>query len=224
MPLNTESASQRSWPTPVLRDVALGGAGEPDGGDDGQKSGDERVVGGFMATSVPVPVPVPMADPASFILQSPVLPTLYSRRTAASTRATPTWRAIAAAESPLSWQCRRAACAQVVGRFHPLRHRATIVPMPEPTAHIPATRDEELLCCLGPAFPALAGSDPDRVARIRDEVASGFAALTDVAHAVSIFGSARHHPPMRPVRDRPPYRPLRCFNAVRCWSGPQRMV
>lgn len=75
--------------------------------------------------------------------------------------------------------------------------------MPEPTAHIPATRDEELLCCLGPGFPALAGSDPDRVARIRDEVASGFAALTDVAHAVSIFGSARtpaDHPYYRLAR------------------------
>lgn len=66
--------------------------------------------------------------------------------------------------------------------------------MSEPTAHTPATRDEELLCCLGPGFPALAGSDPDRVARIRDEVASGFAALTDVTNAVSIFGSARTPP------------------------------
>ena len=60
--------------------------------------------------------------------------------------------------------------------------------------HIPATCDEELLCCLGPNYPALAGSDPDRVARIRDEVAYGFSALTDVAHAVSIFGSARTRP------------------------------
>jgi uncharacterized protein (TIGR00730 family) len=63
--------------------------------------------------------------------------------------------------------------------------------MAEPTAHIPATCDEELLCSLGPGFPLLAASDPDRVARIRDEVASGFAMLTDVAQAVSIFGSAR---------------------------------
>lgn len=66
--------------------------------------------------------------------------------------------------------------------------------MPEPTTRIPATCDEELLCCLGPNFPALTGSDPDRVARIRDEVAYGFAALQDVAHAVSIFGSARTPP------------------------------
>ena len=66
--------------------------------------------------------------------------------------------------------------------------------MSEPTPHIPATCDEELLCGLGPGFPPLAASDPDRVARIRDEVASGFAMLTDVAHAVSIFGSARTPP------------------------------
>jgi uncharacterized protein (TIGR00730 family) len=72
--------------------------------------------------------------------------------------------------------------------------------MPEPTVPVPATHDEDLLCCLGPGFPALAGSDPDRVARIRDEVAVGFAALTDVAHAVSIFGSARTPP------DHPSYR------------------
>ena len=36
--------------------------------------------------------------------------------------------------------------------------------MYESAAHIPATCDEELLCCLGPNYPALAGSDPDRVA------------------------------------------------------------
>ncbi|KKC04331.1 TIGR00730 family Rossman fold protein [Mycobacterium nebraskense] len=66
--------------------------------------------------------------------------------------------------------------------------------MQQSTAHICTTCDEELLCCLGPGFPALAGSDPGRVARIRDEVAHGFAALTDVAHAVSFFGSARTPP------------------------------
>jgi uncharacterized protein (TIGR00730 family) len=56
---------------------------------------------------------------------------------------------------------------------------------------IPATTDEELLCHLGAGYPAFADSDPVRVARIRDEVAYGFAALSDVEHAVSIFGSAR---------------------------------
>ena len=77
---------------------------------------------------------------------------------------------------------------------HRRSRRGTIVRMYESAAHIPATCDEELLCCLGPNYPALAGSDPDRVARIRDEVAYGFSALTDVAHAVSIFGSARTRP------------------------------
>ncbi|MHA7653701.1 LOG family protein [Mycobacterium sp. ML4] len=66
--------------------------------------------------------------------------------------------------------------------------------MRESRAPVPATCDEELLSCLGPGFPALAGSDPDRVARIRDEVAQGFAALADVTHAVSFFGSARTPP------------------------------
>lgn len=66
--------------------------------------------------------------------------------------------------------------------------------MLEHTGHAPATCDEELLCCLGPGFPPLVGTDPDRVARIRDEVASGFAALTDVAQAVSIFGSTATPP------------------------------
>lgn len=66
--------------------------------------------------------------------------------------------------------------------------------MQQSTAHICTTCDEELLCCLGPGFPALAGSDPHRVARIRDEVAHGFAALADVTRAVSFFGSARTPP------------------------------
>lgn len=69
--------------------------------------------------------------------------------------------------------------------------------MPSPPAAqplIPATADEELLCCLGPGYPDFADSDPDRVARIRDEVAYGFSALAGVAHAVSIFGSARTTP------------------------------
>ncbi len=64
---------------------------------------------------------------------------------------------------------------------------------------IPATTDEELLCCLGPRYPAFADSDPARVARINEEVAYGFAALSDVTHAVSIFGSART------ARDHPHY-------------------
>lgn len=60
-----------------------------------------------------------------------------------------------------------------------------------PASPQPATVDEDLLSCVGPNFPTLKGSDPERVARIRDEVARGFSALADVEHAVSIFGSAR---------------------------------
>lgn len=71
----------------------------------------------------------------------------------------------------------------------------------------PVTCDEELLCCVGPDFPPLAGTDPQRVARIRDEVAGGFAALADVAQAVSIFGSARTTP------DHPHYRLARLLAA-----------
>ncbi|MBU3751224.1 MAG: TIGR00730 family Rossman fold protein [Mycobacterium sp.] len=57
--------------------------------------------------------------------------------------------------------------------------------------HVPATADEELLCCLGPGYPHFADNDPERVMRIRDEVSSGFTALASVSNAVSIFGSAR---------------------------------
>lgn len=58
----------------------------------------------------------------------------------------------------------------------------------------PRTTDEELLCCLGPAFPPLGETDPERVAGIRDELAGGFDALADVYQAVSFFGSARTPP------------------------------
>lgn len=68
------------------------------------------------------------------------------------------------------------------------------VAMPESTEHPPATCDEELLRWLGPDFAALAGGDPDRVTRIRDEVTSGFTALANVTNAVSVFGSARTPP------------------------------
>ena len=55
----------------------------------------------------------------------------------------------------------------------------------------PRTLDEELLCCLGPAYPPLVGSDPERIDRIRTELANGFSALGAVQRAVSFFGSAR---------------------------------
>lgn len=55
----------------------------------------------------------------------------------------------------------------------------------------PATADEELLCCVGPAFPPLDETDPERLRRISAELAMGFRRMSDVHRAVSIFGSAR---------------------------------
>jgi uncharacterized protein (TIGR00730 family) len=53
------------------------------------------------------------------------------------------------------------------------------------------TCDEDLLCCLGPAFPPLAATDPARIRRIAAELAEGFRRLDGVTRAVSMFGSAR---------------------------------
>jgi hypothetical protein len=53
------------------------------------------------------------------------------------------------------------------------------------------TADEDLLCCLGPAFPALHATDPARISRIAAELADGFTRLQDLTRAVSVFGSAR---------------------------------
>lgn len=64
-----------------------------------------------------------------------------------------------------------------------------------PAADRPAgcglTHDEELLCCLGPAFPPLAVTDPERVRRIAAELSDGFRQLDELHRAVSVFGSAR---------------------------------
>ena len=53
------------------------------------------------------------------------------------------------------------------------------------------TEDELLLCCPAVGSPVVEGDDADRVARIRDEISAGFAALADLGPAVSVFGSAR---------------------------------
>ena len=53
----------------------------------------------------------------------------------------------------------------------------------------PRTADEELL-----DNPALTATDPMRIRRMRRELEIGFAALADVHHGVTIFGSARTHP------------------------------
>jgi uncharacterized protein (TIGR00730 family) len=60
---------------------------------------------------------------------------------------------------------------------------------PEPT-----TEDQELLDVAGPALAALTDDDPRRVAAIADELTRGFAALSGIDRAVSIFGSARTAP------------------------------
>jgi uncharacterized protein (TIGR00730 family) len=53
----------------------------------------------------------------------------------------------------------------------------------------PRTPDEELL-----DSPALTATDPMRIGRMRRELEMGFAALADVEHGVTVFGSARTHP------------------------------
>lgn len=53
----------------------------------------------------------------------------------------------------------------------------------------PRTADEDLLCSCG--HPELAHKDPERVARMSAELATGFTQLHGVTKAVAIFGSAR---------------------------------
>ena len=62
----------------------------------------------------------------------------------------------------------------------------------------PLLADVDLLHC--PADAASA-KDPERIARIHHEIASGFAALSSVGKAVSVFGSARveHRDPLYDV-------------------------
>jgi len=55
----------------------------------------------------------------------------------------------------------------------------------------PRTRDERLLQRLGAATPEIAAADGERLEEINRELAAGFAALSHVDKAVSVFGSAR---------------------------------
>jgi uncharacterized protein (TIGR00730 family) len=66
------------------------------------------------------------------------------------------------------------------------------VPQPRP----PATSDEELLGAERPAV-VTERSDDERLRRMHDELADGFAALAAVERGVSVFGSARI-PPSHP--------------------------
>lgn len=64
---------------------------------------------------------------------------------------------------------------------------------------LPRTADEDLLCC-PPGGAALTDDDRVRLARIDAEIAAGFAALSGIGPAVSVFGSARtpaSHPDYR---------------------------
>jgi uncharacterized protein (TIGR00730 family) len=58
----------------------------------------------------------------------------------------------------------------------------------------PRTNDEELLSVPAPGIPASREGDELRVARMRAELAEGFAALAGVERGVTIFGSARTPP------------------------------
>jgi hypothetical protein len=62
-----------------------------------------------------------------------------------------------------------------------------------PDARPPATHDEELLGAERPAV-ATERSDAERLQRIHDELAGGFAALGGLGCGVSVFGSARTLP------------------------------
>jgi uncharacterized protein (TIGR00730 family) len=59
------------------------------------------------------------------------------------------------------------------------------------------TLDEELLLWLGDEPAAVRAADADRIRDIAQEFARGFAALADIGHAVTVFGSART-PPAHP--------------------------
>ncbi len=64
----------------------------------------------------------------------------------------------------------------------------------------PRTRDERLLQRLGVATPEIAAEDGERLEEINRELAAGFAALSHVERAVSVFGSARTPPGHRDYR------------------------
>jgi uncharacterized protein (TIGR00730 family) len=66
-------------------------------------------------------------------------------------------------------------------------------PRPVPEAIRPATPDEELLGAERPAVLTERTED-ERLARIRDELVKGYAALGRLGRAVSVFGSARTPP------------------------------
>jgi uncharacterized protein (TIGR00730 family) len=63
-----------------------------------------------------------------------------------------------------------------------------------PSAQPAQTLDEELLLWLGDESPAVRAADNERIRDIAAEFAMGFAALSRVERAVTVFGSARTPP------------------------------
>ncbi|HXD55868.1 MAG TPA: TIGR00730 family Rossman fold protein [Solirubrobacteraceae bacterium] len=78
---------------------------------------------------------------------------------------------------------------------------------PEPPAARQPTLDEELLLWLGDEPPEVRAADADRLRDIAAEFARGFAALSGVGRAVTVFGSARTPP------DHPHYELARAVGA-----------
>jgi uncharacterized protein (TIGR00730 family) len=63
-------------------------------------------------------------------------------------------------------------------------------PQQPPEPRLPTTSDEEWIRADAPAVLATR-TDAERIERVREELAGGFRALTDLGPAVSVFGSAR---------------------------------
>jgi hypothetical protein len=64
------------------------------------------------------------------------------------------------------------------------------MPSMELYRNAPESADEEILGAERPATVSLR-TDEERLARVHDELAAGFAALEGIGPAVSVFGSAR---------------------------------
>jgi uncharacterized protein (TIGR00730 family) len=75
-------------------------------------------------------------------------------------------------------------------------------------AALPQTLDEELLLWLGDEPAAVRAADAERIRSIAGEFARGFAALSQVGAAVTVFGSARTPP------DHPAYALARALGAA----------
>ena len=82
-----------------------------------------------------------------------------------------------------------------------------------PAGPLLASIDEELLLWAGSQLPPLSSGDPERIARIANEIARGFSAFAGVERAVTVFGSART------PRDHPEYQLGRDIGAALAHAG-----